>query len=74
MKKFTRETLSNYNGKNGRPAYIAVNGTVYDVTNNSQWTNGEYHNIMAGQDVSFNLTNTPDVLVNINKVGLYNQK
>lgn len=72
MKKFTRETLSNYNGKNGRPAYIAVNGTVYDVTNNSQWTNGEYHNIMACQDVSFNLTNTPDVLVNINKVGLYN--
>ena len=35
MRKFTKETLSNYNGKNGRPAYIAFNGTVYDVTNNT---------------------------------------
>lgn len=34
---------------------------VYDVTNNFHWTNGEYHNMIAGQDVSFNLTNTSDV-------------
>lgn len=71
MKKFTKETLSNYNGKNDRPAYIVGNGTVYDVTNNFHWKNGEYHNMMAGQDVSFNLTNTSDVLVHINKVGSY---
>ena len=32
MRKFTKETLSNYNGKNGRPAYIAFNGTVYDLS------------------------------------------
>lgn len=41
MRKFTKETLSNYNGKNGRSAYIAFNGTVYDVTNNTHWLNGE---------------------------------
>ena len=41
MRKFTKETLSNYNDKNGRPAYIAFNGTVYDVTNNVRkyWLN-----------------------------------
>ena len=70
MKKFTKETLSNYDGKNGRPAYIAVNGVVYDVTNNSHWVNG------AGRDVSFDLTNTSPhgakVLVHANKVGTFN--
>ena len=70
MKQFTKETLSNYDGKNGRPAYIAVNGIVYDVTN------GEHHGIRAGKDVSFDLTNTSPhgekVLVNANQVGVYN--
>ena len=34
---FTLEELSLYNGKNGAPAYVAVNGVVYYVTNNSVW-------------------------------------
>lgn len=34
MQEFTLEELKKYNGKNGNPAYIAVNGKVYDVTNN----------------------------------------
>ena len=55
MRKFTKETLSNYNGKNGRPAYIAFNGTVYDVTNNTHWLNGENNGIHAGCDVSLDL-------------------
>lgn len=76
MKKFTKETLSNYDGQNGRPAYIAVNGSVYDVTNNSHWTNGQHHNIKAGQDISYSLLNSSPngekVLVHINKIGTYN--
>ena len=76
MKQFTKETLSNYDGKNGRPAYIAVNGIVYDVTNNAHWVNGEHHGIRAGKDVSFDLTNTSPhgekVLVNANQVGVNN--
>ena len=43
MRKFTKETLSNYNGKNGRPAYIAFNGTVYDVTNTVSYTHLRAH-------------------------------
>lgn len=76
MKEFTKETLSNYDGKNGRPAYIAVNGVVYDVTNNSHCVNGEHHGMRAGRDVSFDLTNTSPhgakVLVHTNKVGTFN--
>ena len=32
-KIFTLDELKNYDGKEGRKAYIAVDGVVYDVTN-----------------------------------------
>ncbi|WP_290068715.1 cytochrome b5 domain-containing protein, partial [Lactobacillus intestinalis] len=48
MQEFTLEELKKYNGKNGNPAYIAVNGKVYDVTNNPHWKNGEHHGYEAG--------------------------
>jgi hypothetical protein len=34
---FTLEELATYNGQNGQPAYIAVEGVVYDVSNSSRW-------------------------------------
>lgn len=75
MKRFTKETLSNYNGKNGRPAYIAVNGIVYDVTNNSSWINGEHNGTNAGQDISQSMSSHgKKVLTHIDKVGIYDQK
>jgi len=39
---FTAETLAQYNGQNGNPAYIAVDGKVYDVTDVPQWRNGSH--------------------------------
>ena len=35
-----KETLALYNGRNGNAAYVAINGTVYDVTDVPQWRNG----------------------------------
>lgn len=32
--------LSKYNGKNGQKAYIAIDGKIYDVSNNSKWKDG----------------------------------
>lgn len=51
-KTFTLEELSKYNGKNGNPAYIAVDGIVYDVTFEATWAAGKHFGLEAGNDVS----------------------
>ena len=55
---FTAEELATYNGKDGQPAYVAVDGVVYDVTDVPQWANGEHANgLTAGQDLTEEITN-----------------
>ena len=50
--ELTLEELSAYNGKDGQPAYIAVDGVIYDVTNAPRWSNGEHNGFSAGQDLT----------------------
>ena len=52
LPKMTLEELSVYNGKDGQPAYIAVDGVVYDVSNVSQWRDGEHNGFIAGGDLT----------------------
>lgn len=49
---FTRDQLRQYNGKDGQPAYVAIDGVVYDVTNVPAWKNGEHHGNQAGYDLT----------------------
>ncbi|WKB36518.1 cytochrome b5 domain-containing protein [Terrilactibacillus sp. S3-3] len=49
---FTIEELATYNGKNGRPAYVAVGGIVYDVTNNRGWAAATHFGLTAGKEYS----------------------
>jgi predicted heme/steroid binding protein len=49
-KVFTLEELAKYDGKNGNPAYVAVNGVVYDVTDRPLWKNGTHNGHLAGTD------------------------
>lgn len=49
---FTSEELSRYNGRDGNPAYVAVNGTVYDVTGNAAWGGATHFGLAAGTDVT----------------------
>ena len=58
-KVFTVAELKKYNGQNGNPAYVAVDGTVYDVTIANQWNNGSHHGLTAGQDLSKEIKNAP---------------
>jgi membrane-associated progesterone receptor component len=48
----TREQLAQYNGKNGKPAYVAVKGIVYDVTHNAAWSAATHFGLTAGNDVT----------------------
>ncbi|MDF2484393.1 MAG: heme/steroid binding protein [Herbinix sp.] len=49
---FTIEELANYNGKEGRPSYVAVNGIVYDVSALVRWAGGTHFGMVAGRDLS----------------------
>lgn len=73
MKTFTLEELSQYTGKNGAKAYVAVDGVVYDVTDVPAWKNGEHKNgLTAGKDLSKEILSSPHgkrVLENLPVVG-----
>lgn len=43
-KTFTLEELVKFDGQNGHKAYVAVNGTVYDV---DAWQEGQHHGNLA---------------------------
>lgn len=49
---FTAADLALYDGRGGFPAYVAVNGTVYDVTNSATWAAGTHFGLSAGRDLS----------------------
>lgn len=56
------QQLAIHDGREGRKAYIAVNGTVYDVTDSPRWKNGLHPpNHQAGQELSEELTAAPHV-------------
>jgi predicted heme/steroid binding protein len=50
VKTFTIAELSGYNGQNGQPAYVAVDGSVYDVT--KLFKNGFHYSHFAGRDLT----------------------
>lgn len=49
---FTVKELSAYNGKDGQPAYIAVDGLIYDVSDVGAWRFGRHKGGTAGSDIS----------------------
>ncbi len=58
MRTFTLEELSQYNGKDGQPAYVAVDGVVYDVTNVEAWKDGNHKmGLTAGNELTEEITN-----------------
>ncbi len=49
---FTLDELAEYDGQDGRPAYIAVDGIVYDVSNVPVWGSGTHFGFEAGIDAT----------------------
>ncbi len=71
-KKFTLADLSQFNGKNGKPAYVAYKGKVYDVTESTQWIDGDHIGHAAGEDLTEQMDIAPhaeDVMERMKVVG-----
>ena len=72
----TLSQLSQFDGKDGRRAFIAVAGIVYEVTNSPRWRNGIHNgdsSIAAGNDLTSQIDSISPhgrrVLDNIPRVG-----
>jgi len=56
-RKFTLSELAYYDGTLGKPAYVAVDGIVYDVSNSSKWREAMYRGLIVGRDITSQLRN-----------------
>ncbi|OGL40155.1 MAG: cytochrome B5 [Candidatus Schekmanbacteria bacterium GWA2_38_11] len=74
-KVFDEAELKKFDGKEGRKAYVAVNGKVYDITESDLWQDGEHGGIhVAGQDLTDEIDNGPhgeDIMENWPVVGTF---
>ena len=74
MRKFNKEELARYNGKDGAPAFIAFKWNIYDVSDSFLWREGRHqvlHN--AGEDLTDSLEEAPhgaDLLERFPVVGM----
>ncbi len=74
---FTSQQLSFYDGRAGKPAYVAVDGIVYDVSGSNYWKNGIHENMhYAGRDLSSEINAAPhsrDVLKHFPRIGVLHE-
>lgn len=65
MKDFTIDDLAGFDGKDGRAAYVAYEGVVYDVTESAMWGDGDHEGMhFAGADLTAEHSEAPhDVYV-----------
>jgi len=59
-RKITKKELEESNGKDGKPAYFAYKGKVYDATDSAIWLDGEHMGMhQAGKDLTDDLDMAP---------------
>ncbi len=60
MLKLSPAELARFNGREGRPAYVAFRGKVYDVSRSFVWRNGRHQAMHeAGADLTEALARAP---------------
>ena len=74
LKKFTLEKLKQYDGRDGRPAYFAYKGKVYEATESFLWINGDHQGQHeAGRDITNEMAYAPhgeEMLERVKLVGV----
>jgi len=78
MKEFDRESLKEFNGKDGKPVYIAHGGRVIDVTASKLWKTGQHmKRHPSGTDLTGQIEaapHGPEVLDRYPQVGTLREK
>ncbi len=70
-RKVTKQELEESNGKNGKPAYLAYKGKVYDVSQSGLWSDGDHLGMhQAGKDLTGELEAAPHREENLARVKL----
>jgi predicted heme/steroid binding protein/uncharacterized membrane protein len=60
MKTLTEQELAHYDGKDGRPVYIAHEGNIFDVSASKLWRSGQHmKRHSAGMDLSVDIQAAP---------------
>ena len=58
----TLQELAQFDGMEGRKAYVAVNGTIYDLTESERWQKGNHEGVhQAGVDLTEAIKSAPHV-------------
>jgi predicted heme/steroid binding protein len=74
LKKITVKELEDYTGKNGKPAYVAYKGKVYDLSQSGLWRGGQHMGMHdAGKDITEELELAPhgeELLERVKLIGL----
>ncbi len=56
---FNKTSLAEYDGKEGRATYVAIDGKVYDISHVPQWKMGLHNGFSAGQDLTSSIGLSP---------------
>ncbi len=68
-KTVTKNELSQNDGQNGRPAWIAYQGKVYDVSDSAMWSDGDHlAEHVAGRDLTDEMMGAPHDETNLEQV------
>ncbi|NLR10147.1 MULTISPECIES: cytochrome b5 domain-containing protein [unclassified Levilactobacillus] len=51
-KVFSKDELAKFDGQEGQPAYVAIDGVVYDVSGVAAWAGGQHHGNLAGNELT----------------------
>ena len=73
-RKITMNELAQNDGRNGKPAYVAFKGTVYDVSESAFWMEGDHMGAhQAGKDLTNEMELAPhreETLQRMKQVGV----
>ncbi len=71
--EFTLSELAYFDGVYGKPAYLAINGVVYDISNDPKWREYMVHGLAAGRDATSQFKyfrGLEEILANVPMVGI----